>query len=118
MKHGFVGSQLNLVGHSWGSYVADELAKGMSGVNTIVALDPAENGLGSWNPEDPGEIDFNRDSMFSWAFYSRDGGPFGGGVAGNEETPITADEAFVVRNTDHGPIVSLFRIHDRPGHRH
>lgn len=108
---GFLGSALNLVGHSWGSYVADEIAALMpGGVCTIVALDPAENGLGNYNPDNPGEIDFAGHSKFSWAFYSEDGtlNVPGFGVPGNEETPTTAHEAFVVQDSNHSDIVFLF----------
>lgn len=99
---GFVSTNLNLVGHSWGSYVADELAQRLpGGVNTIAALDAAENVLGGYSPETPGEIDFARNSAFSWAFHSD-------GLAGSNLTPVTADEAFVVHNSDHSSVVFLF----------
>ena len=50
---GFVGTNLNLVGHSWGSYVADELAERIpGGVDTITALDAAENVPGGYTQSD------------------------------------------------------------------
>src|ERR1043165_4543288 len=87
----FVNSsaKLNLVGHSWGSYVADELASRMSGgVNVIVGLDPGANDPinGAFNP---GHINFGAHSQFSIAFHSSD-------KWGNENTPTTSDEAFSV----------------------
>ena len=98
---GFVGTNLNLVGHSWGSYVADELAERIpGGVDTITALDAAENVPGGYSPETPGEIDFSRDSLFSWAFHSD-------GIAGSNVTPPTSDEAFIVTNSNHGNVVFL-----------
>ena len=99
---GFVSTNLNLVGHSWGSYVAEELAQRIpGGVNTVAALDAAENVPGGYSPETPGEIDFARNSEFSWAFHSD-------GLAGSNRTPVTADEAFVVHNSDHSSVVFLF----------
>ncbi len=95
--YGFTGSKLNLIGHSWGSYVADELAEAMPQqvVNTIVGLDPAANTIGSnYNVKDPGEINFGAHSNFSWAFHSSD-------VSGNEVTPTTADVAFRVTDSGH-----------------
>lgn len=102
LEKGFTGTNLNLVGHSWGSYVADELAERIpGGVNTITALDAAENAPFGYSPETPGEIDFGRDSRFSWAFHSD-------GTAGSNVTPPTADEAFIVNNSDHNSVVFLF----------
>lgn len=40
---GLLGTQLNLVGHSWGAYVAAEIAELFGEVNSIVALDPARH---------------------------------------------------------------------------
>jgi subtilisin-like proprotein convertase family protein/pimeloyl-ACP methyl ester carboxylesterase len=99
-KYGFSGEKLNLIGHSWGGNMCAELAEevgnltGSDGVNTIIALDPAENGTGFYNPEDTNsdngmrEVDFARNSRFSWAFHSSD---FGSG-----KTPVTADESIGV----------------------
>jgi pimeloyl-ACP methyl ester carboxylesterase len=103
--YGFSGSSLNLVGHSWGGSMTDEIAKRVpGGVNTIVALDPAENGGidvgqvlriagGSYNPElkfglPSAQINFARDSKFSWAFHTS--------LDGSELTPTSAHESFVV----------------------
>lgn len=91
LRHqGFAGTTLNLVGHSWGSYVADEMAEAMGRVNLTIALDPAANTIGSaFNPNDAGTIDFGKHARHSVAFHSSRG-------LGNEETPGTAREAFVV----------------------
>jgi TM2 domain-containing membrane protein YozV len=89
MNYGFVGAKINLIGHSWGGNMADELAERVSGgVNTIVALDPARNGLGDYNPEDSGQINFRGHSQFSWAFHSS--------WLGSASTPTSADEAVIV----------------------
>src|SRR5436853_75321 len=97
MHYGFAGSKINLVGHSWGAYVADELAEGIQlaegingGVDVIVALDPAASTIGSeYNPNDRGTIDFRTHSKFSVAFHSSR-------AFGNENTPGRAHEAFSV----------------------
>src|SRR5262249_28110593 len=42
VNHGFSGLNLNLIGHSFGSYVSAEIAERIAGgVNTIIGLDPA-----------------------------------------------------------------------------
>jgi pimeloyl-ACP methyl ester carboxylesterase len=107
VDYGFAGSQLNLIGHSWGGYMTDELAElFFGGVNTIVALDPAHDGFGNYNPEDPGQIDFRAHSQFSWAFHSS--------LLGSSVTPTNAHEAFIVdtgldlRGGAHGAVHDLF----------
>lgn len=95
--YGFEGRRLNLIGHSWGSYVSDELAEAIpferssavARVHSIVGLDPARNTTATnYNVNDPGEINFAAHSTCSWAFLTSQ--------AGNAETPGTAREAFVV----------------------
>ncbi|HYI13087.1 MAG TPA: PKD domain-containing protein, partial [Thermoanaerobaculia bacterium] len=86
--YGFSGQTLNLIGHSWGSYIADELAEEIGRVNLIVGLDPAIDTVGSkYNPNDT--IDFGAHSAFSIAFHSSN-------LAGSATTPTTATEAFSV----------------------
>lgn len=109
--NGFVGPHLNVVGHSWGAYVADEMAArfpGATGVNSIVALDPATHYPldFEYNPED-GHIDFAAHSGFSWAFHARK--PIVFIPAGSISTPKTADEAFTVTGADHNSVVDVFR---------
>ena len=119
VDYGFAGSDLNLIGHSWGGNLAAEIAEGIPNVrgnplnyvNSIIALDPAENGLGSYNPEDTNsdngnrELDFSRNSRFSWAFHSSD--------YGSAITPTTAHEAIavVIDGTiadQHGRVINIF----------
>ncbi len=105
-RYGFAGTNLNLVGHSFGSYVADEIAQRISGgVNTIVTLDPAVDVFGGYDPEANDEVNFARDSLFSWSFHSSS--------LGSAYTPTTADEAFLVDSsadavTAHGNVDFLF----------
>lgn len=111
VSHGFTGSMLNLVGHSWGTYVSDELAERIpGGVNSIVAIDPGEDHptqLNSYNPHSNGEVNFAAHSAFSWAFYSAYL-EYVLGNAGDEETPVTAHESVVVQGTTHNDIVFMF----------
>jgi len=100
------GTNINLVGHSFGSYVAGEIAQLVpGGVSTIVTLDPAVDVFGGYDPDSNDEVNFARDSMFSWSFHSSS--------LGNAHTPTTADEAFLVESsadsvTAHGNVVFLF----------
>ena len=104
--YGFAGTNLNLVGHSFGSYVADEIAQRIpGGVNTIVTLDPAVDVFGGYDPDANDEVNFARDSLFSWSFHSSS--------LGSAYTPTTADEAFLVDSSAdaiaaHSNVVLLF----------
>ncbi|MCY2995951.1 MAG: hypothetical protein NTY19_50090 [Planctomycetota bacterium] len=105
---GFAGANrnnLNLIGHSWGSYVCAEISERLGSVNTIVALDPARDGAGSYDP-DHGEVDFKTYSQFSWAFHGTDLQI--GVLAGSRVTPSTADEAFVMIGSNHSEVVTVF----------
>jgi pimeloyl-ACP methyl ester carboxylesterase len=109
VQYGFSGADINIVGHSWGAYVGDEIAERVpGGVNSIVALDPARDFPGGYNPEgtSPGGVrntDFSAHSAFSWAFHNGDGLPFG-----SQTTPTTAREAFVVDGTTHSGVLGVF----------
>jgi len=101
-RHGLNGTNINLVGHSFGSYVSDEVAQRIpGGVNTIVTLDPAADVLGGYEPDSSNEVNFAEHSFFSWSFHSSS-------LLGNEFTPTTADESFVVTNSSHGSVGFLF----------
>ncbi|MDX1946503.1 MAG: CARDB domain-containing protein [Pirellulaceae bacterium] len=103
---GLTADELNLVGHSWGAYVGSEMAEVLvattaTEVNSILALDAAADFPGgSYNPEKAGEVNFAANSRLSWAFYDADGDIYGSAI-----TPLTADEAIVVRNSAHSPLV-------------
>jgi hypothetical protein len=111
LASGFSPGNINLVGHSWGGNMTDELAERLGGVNTILAIDPARNGSGVYNPNanfgtPSAEINFARDSIYSWAFFSRDGGVLGI-TGGDPQTPTSADEAIVVTNSEHSQMWNL-----------
>ena len=109
-SYGLTPDELNLVGHSWGAYVAAETAERVPApvgvtpqVNSIVALDPAiDYPGGSYNPTSSGQVNFARNSQISWAFYAN------GGSWGSATTAGTADESIVVRGSDHTKLVSVF----------
>ena len=92
--YGFTGTNLNLMGHSWGGNITSELADRVAGgVDTIVALDPAHDGDGSYNPDlnhgsGSAQVHFVRSSRFSWCFHSS--------LYGSGYSPATADETFNV----------------------
>jgi len=83
---------LNLLGYSWGAYVADELAEEVvsrqsQGVNAILLLDPATDvPFNAYNPNNAATVNFAAHSGFSWAFRS-------GGFEGSATSPKTAHEA-------------------------
>src|SRR5882757_4767489 len=107
---GFSGANLNEIGHSFGAYVAGEIAEQIpGGVNTIVALDPAIDVSGNYNPEGAGGVQFAQYSQYSWAFHDSDPANFGiSDGFGSPNTPVTADEAFDVANSNHSQIRDLF----------
>lgn len=77
---------INLVGHSLGSYVAWQTAKDIGGVNNLIALDPAATTDGGYQE---GNVNFSDYSKWAWAFY--------GSVAGNFDRAYTADESFYLK---------------------
>jgi pimeloyl-ACP methyl ester carboxylesterase len=105
--YGFLAEDINVVGHSWGAYVAAELGEQLTEVNSIIALDPATDFPGgSYNPEATvsgvAEVDFARNSTYSWAFFES-----ANDIYGSAKTSATADESFVVRNSDHSKLVQV-----------
>jgi Ca2+-binding RTX toxin-like protein len=114
--YGFDPSNINLIGASFGAYVAAEIADTLGGVNSIVALDPARDipdWVGNGDTYNPNEdADFGNAADFSWALYSRDGsfpeGGLGFNFAGNANVAATATEAFVVEGSTHSKIPVLF----------
>ncbi len=102
LNTGFIAKQLNLVGYSWGSYVAAEMAEQLGSVNSILSIEAARDYPGgSYNPEAPGEVDFAGHAEQSWAFF--DAADFFGSAA----TSSTAEEAFLSFGSDHFNAVEL-----------
>jgi Tol biopolymer transport system component len=112
---GFNGEQLHLIGHSFGSYVAGELAAKFGIVDSIIALDPAIDVGSPYDARVAAGGDFGAHSIFSWAFRDAQVGgrdavtqdPFGFPF-GSIETPTTAKEAFDVLGSSHSSIRDLF----------
>jgi hypothetical protein len=105
--YGFAAGTLNLLGYSWGTYVADELAEELVSrqsqrVNSILLLDPATDvPFNGYNPNNAATVNFAAHSAFSWAFHS-------GGFEGSATSPKTAHEAFVLADSDHYEIRNQF----------
>ena len=88
--YGLSADKINVIGHSFGCYVADQLADGYQPekLRSIVALDPAANAVpGAFNPEI--EVNFLVNSIWSWVFHSSD--------LGSDFVPSLASESFIVR---------------------
>jgi len=100
---GITGSNLDLVGHSWGSYIAYEMSARIGGVQSIVALDPAQAG---WE-YDYGAINFAAYSNSAWAFY-------GLGEFGSIPLSATADEAFTVSWANEDGVYGPWDAHAAP----
>lgn len=101
--YGFASGNLNLVGHSFGAYVAAETAERIAGgVNSLVGLDPAADFPFGYNPNSSGQIDFAANSAFSWTFSDA------GGSFGSSTTPASAHEAITVLNSGHSEVVTVF----------
>jgi pimeloyl-ACP methyl ester carboxylesterase len=84
---GIASDNINLVGHSLGSYVAWETAKKIGEVNKLIALDPATNTLGYVGGEyKEGDVNFSNYSKWSWGFY--------GSLLGAGKIANTAEESF------------------------
>jgi len=89
MYMGFGKENINIVAHSWGTFVGYEVAKYLPmGVNTSVALDPAQDSdlLGSHYSEDL--VNFAKRSSMSYAFHSS--------LFGKRSLALTADSTFQV----------------------
>jgi pimeloyl-ACP methyl ester carboxylesterase len=113
-RRGVTSANINLVGHSLGGYMADQISRlTAGGVNRIVALDPA-------TPETAGiDPDFADHSRFSLAFI--------GSSFGSKPAALTADETVRLNVgdfnsiTSHGAVPDLFasmilaNVGDRPG---
>ncbi len=107
VEYGITPDEINFVGHSWGAYIGAELGERLTEINSIMALDPAiDFPGGSYNPEATvsgvAEVDFARNSRYSWAFYESANDGYG-----SAKTSATADESFVVRNADHSKLVQV-----------
>jgi pimeloyl-ACP methyl ester carboxylesterase len=91
-------NSINLVGHSWGSYIAEQIARDLSlssgKVNGLVALDPALVGADatddSLNVNAVLPFYFGARAKTSWAFYSS--------PLGSYANALTAQSSFVVLN--------------------
>jgi len=90
------GEKINLVGHSLGAYVTAEIAERiLSGVNHIIAFDPAAEIPGGYVSR---YVDFSEHSIWSWAFLTSE--------LGSSERVITADDAFSIEFKEDNPFLN------------
>lgn len=90
VKEGFEsGDQINLIGHSWGSWLAYKIADGYDGVQSIVALDSAKgHNIVFGTKFNYSEVDFGKVSDESWSFKSS--------PLGSNTRAKTAEQAFEI----------------------
>jgi pimeloyl-ACP methyl ester carboxylesterase len=110
-QFGITTLNINLIGHSFGSYVASCIAADIQGgINRIIALDPGNLTIGGDKYK---QTNFSDNSCWSWAF-------FGSGF-GDQNRAKTADESFLIDfsfstqfpdvsgiNKGHGAVPQLF----------
>ncbi|WP_227789267.1 PA14 domain-containing protein [Nodularia sp. LEGE 04288] len=106
---GISAKNINLAGHSLGSYVSYEIAKEISkegkidNISKLIALDPARQVIGGYETKD---IEFSDYTDWSWGFY--------GSLLGSDTKAKTADESFKFdfgeRDPEkhHGAVVNAF----------
>jgi Ca2+-binding RTX toxin-like protein len=106
----FTPSHVQLVGDSYGTYVAYEIgANTPGGVGGIIALNPGANSapLASFNVDNV--VNFSEVAKWSWSFYSSGGLSPGVGPSIDDKNTIgTANQAFVVNESDHVLGVALY----------
>lgn len=101
---GIANLHINLVGHSFGGYMTDQIAKRISGgVNRVVALDPATAALGGI---DFSGTDFAAHSRYSIAFVGSDYGTLSAAQTADETINVDVGQ----RSTfaAHGAVRDLF----------
>lgn len=102
-SYGFGGSDVNLVGYSWGAEVAAEMAEVFGQVNSVLAIDPARDYPGgTYNPEAPGSVNLQAHAQQSWAVYASAGLQLGSSIVAS-----TAERSFVLTGSDHFGAVSV-----------
>lgn len=89
-NHRIAGDLLDIAGHSWGTYVGNEVARRIKS-NRFVALDPANSVSDMTSFKD---IDFKKNSKVAWAFLGR--GVFTGSAYGSQTHAGRADASFVL----------------------
>ncbi|BAZ08344.1 putative lipase superfamily [Calothrix sp. NIES-4071] len=110
-QFGITTPNINLIGHSFGSYVASTIAADVQGgINNIIALDPGNLEIGGDKYK---QTKFSDNSHWSWSFYSSG--------FGDQDRARTADESFLIQfpfptqfpdvpgvNKGHGAVEELF----------
>lgn len=97
---------INVIGHSLGSFVSYELAKyfkNRRNINSLIALDPATTTFGGYAD---GDVNFSNYSDWAWGFY--------GSILGSDTRANTAEESFKFDfggfnpEKHHGSVVEAF----------
>jgi murein DD-endopeptidase MepM/ murein hydrolase activator NlpD len=102
---GISPQNVNVVGHSYGAYIAYEISKQFGGIGKLVALDPASTTGNEYTAKT--QVNFSQFSQWSWAFSSS--------WLGSADLAKTADESFSVEfpwandNDRHGAVVPLWK---------
>ncbi|MBU0458067.1 hypothetical protein KJ652_06560 [Patescibacteria group bacterium] len=86
---GFEGNNINIVGHSWGTYVGYAMAENIGQVNLIVALDPAKDSHLLGSTFDEASVRFSDVTNNSYAFHSSH--------FGNQDRALSADYSFKIK---------------------
>jgi len=105
-NHSISGDLLDIAGHSWGTYVGNEVARKIK-VNRFVALDPANSVSDMTSFKD---IDFKKHSKVAWAFLGR--GNFTGSAYGSQTYAERADASFVLTFPASVPLLGLVGASD------
>jgi surface antigen/pimeloyl-ACP methyl ester carboxylesterase/uncharacterized protein with LGFP repeats len=113
------GSNLTVIGHSLGTYVAAEIAEEYGGLKSLITLDPAAYGIEEYDLhtfftgiQKPQRFDAFADKSLSFV-----GSDFliGGGLLGDNDQSATAHDSFIVDfytanpNTVHSGVTWLFK---------
>ncbi|MEZ0264269.1 MAG: pre-peptidase C-terminal domain-containing protein [Phycisphaerae bacterium] len=103
---GIPGSNINLVGHSYGGYMTDEIARNVTGgVDRIVALDPATIATGGF---DFSGTDYADHSQFSVAFIGSEQGTVAAAKTADET--VLMDVGTFSGFQAHGNVRDLFAV--------
>lgn len=86
---GFSKQNINIVGHSWGTFVGYELAANYDGINSFIALDPAKDSALLASRYNESTVNFANASLISHAFHSS--------FFGSKDLALTADRTFRIK---------------------
>ncbi len=107
---GFQGTDVQIVGHSWGADIAYEIGACFpGGVRTIVALDPAKDSAFLGSHYDESAVNFEAVSQHSYAFHSSIFGDENLALRAQYSFGIIAPENYENVIHDHESLLALLR---------